>query len=70
MTSKDTIACPHCKKEKTWQHNNPFRPFCSKRCKLIDLGDWAAEAHQIPGDPVNPEDLFPSTEDDDPLKKT
>ncbi len=34
---------------------NPDRPFCSKRCKLIDLGAWAAEDHKLPGDPIEDE---------------
>ncbi|ELN4703517.1 DNA gyrase inhibitor YacG, partial [Escherichia coli] len=33
-----------------WSARNEFRPFCSHRCKLIDLGAWAAEEHAIPGD--------------------
>jgi len=34
----------------------PFRPFCSERCRLIDLGAWLAEKHTIPGDPSPPVD--------------
>lgn len=49
------IVCPTCKKKGTWTKENPCRPFCSERCKLIDLGDWAAEKHKIPGENV-PED--------------
>jgi endogenous inhibitor of DNA gyrase (YacG/DUF329 family) len=33
-----------------WTQSNPDRPFCSERCKLIDLGAWADEQHSIPGD--------------------
>jgi len=43
------IICPVCKKEAVWR-DNPFRPFCSERCKLIDLGKWAAEDYRIPGE--------------------
>lgn len=43
------ITCPHCGKENTWLADNPFKPFCSERCKLIDLGKWADETHRIPG---------------------
>nr|WP_315043276.1 DNA gyrase inhibitor YacG [uncultured Moraxella sp.] len=39
--------CPHCKKLTAWQ-NNPFKPFCSERCKLIDLGAWANEDYKLP----------------------
>jgi endogenous inhibitor of DNA gyrase (YacG/DUF329 family) len=42
------IKCPICKKKTTWEEN-PWRPFCSERCKLIDLGKWAAEEYRIEG---------------------
>lgn len=54
MTSKSkitTVACPTCEKPVQWGAQSPFRPFCSERCKLIDLGAWASEEHAIPGDP-------------------
>jgi endogenous inhibitor of DNA gyrase (YacG/DUF329 family) len=41
--------CPICKKPVVFE-NNPFRPFCSERCKLIDLGRWADNKYYIPGD--------------------
>ena len=41
--------CPVCKREAVWR-DNPFRPFCSERCKLIDLGKWAAEDYRVPGE--------------------
>jgi endogenous inhibitor of DNA gyrase (YacG/DUF329 family) len=44
-----TVRCPVCKKEKTWK-DNPFRPFCSERCRLIDLGKWASEEYRISGE--------------------
>ncbi len=43
------IKCPICKKEARWD-NNPFRPFCSERCRLIDLGKWASEDYRIAGE--------------------
>lgn len=42
------VNCPTCQKEIEWSHESPFRPFCCKRCQLIDLGEWAAEEHKIP----------------------
>ena len=45
-----TFPCPRCGEKSTWE-NNQSRPFCSERCKLIDLGAWAAEEHAIPGEP-------------------
>lgn len=44
---KLTVNCPSCTKKITWDPENKFRPFCSERCKLIDLGDWASEKHRI-----------------------
>lgn len=43
------VACPACGKPVTWSESNPWRPFCSKRCRLIDLGAWFAEDNRIPG---------------------
>ncbi len=43
------IKCPNCQKQTTWK-DNKWRPFCSERCKTIDLGDWASERHFIAGD--------------------
>lgn len=40
------IKCPTCGKLTTWQENE-FRPFCSERCKLIDLGRWASEQYKV-----------------------
>jgi len=40
------VICPSCKKEAPWE-GNPFRPFCSERCRLLDLGKWAAEEYRI-----------------------
>lgn len=57
MTSPRKINCPICKKPNTWQPDNPFKPFCSHRCKLIDLGEWANDSRAIPGKPVAPEPL-------------
>jgi len=43
------IVCPICKKETHWQ-GNPFRPFCSARCRLIDLASWLGGDYAIPGE--------------------
>lgn len=45
MTLK--VSCPTCNKDVIWQASSTFRPFCCKRCQLIDLGDWAEENHKI-----------------------
>ena len=44
------VPCPICQKSVEWSDKSPFRPFCSKRCQLIDLGEWAAEEKAIPSD--------------------
>jgi uncharacterized protein len=46
-----TVQCPICKTQVTWGPESAFKPFCSERCKLIDLGDWASEKHAIPVKP-------------------
>lgn len=42
------VICPICKNKTTWEEN-PRRPFCSERCKLIDLGKWVSEGYRIEG---------------------
>ena len=46
------LDCPTCGKKVRWNNDFPHRPFCSARCKQIDFGDWANEAHSIAGEPV------------------
>jgi endogenous inhibitor of DNA gyrase (YacG/DUF329 family) len=40
------MKCPTCRSE-TVSENNPYRPFCNERCKLIDLGKWAGEEYRV-----------------------
>lgn len=49
MTSNKppVVACPQCGKEIIWDSANRHRPFCSERCKLIDLGRWANEEYRV-----------------------
>jgi endogenous inhibitor of DNA gyrase (YacG/DUF329 family) len=56
-----SVKCPTCRAETAWE-NNPHRPFCSERCKLVDLGAWMQEKHRVPGERV---DFGWETEDDD-----
>ena len=42
------VHCPQCSAAIVWSKDNPYRPFCSERCKLIDLGQWATGAYRIP----------------------
>lgn len=43
------VRCPICGRKTKWD-GNPYRPFCSERCKLIDLGNWLDEIYVIQGD--------------------
>ncbi len=45
--------CPHCGRELAYDPRNPFRPFCSSKCRLLDLGAWANEELFIPGGPLS-----------------
>jgi len=48
--TKDTtkaIKCPICNKPNTWHKDNNYRPFCSERCRLIDLGEWFEESYKV-----------------------
>ncbi|MES1926147.1 DNA gyrase inhibitor YacG [Salinisphaera sp. T31B1] len=47
MTQAKTIDCPYCGEPARIGADNPYRPFCSRRCKLIDLGDWLDESNRI-----------------------
>jgi uncharacterized protein len=65
--SPPLVKCPTCQREIDWA-NSPFRPFCSERCRLIDLGAWLSEQRAIPGDTApgdaeGPDDERPSREE-------
>ena len=57
------MRCPICRK--AVQPDDPLVPFCSDRCRIIDLGNWASEKYVIPmpADPLNPAEI-PEEEDD------
>ena len=44
------VNCPICNSEVVWSSDSLFRPFCSKKCQLIDLGEWAGEERTIAGE--------------------
>jgi endogenous inhibitor of DNA gyrase (YacG/DUF329 family) len=48
------VACPTCGRAVKWTSAAKWRPFCSERCRLIDLGEWLTEEKRIPGDPAYP----------------
>ena len=45
------VRCPTCQRELAWTEEFPWRPFCSERCKMVDLGAWFAEERAITGGP-------------------
>ena len=53
---EDKIICPQCKKITFSWKGNKYRPFCSRRCKLIDLGEWAREEKTISRN-INPKEI-------------
>ena len=57
------VACPRCGNRREWS-GNPYRPFCSERCKLIDLGGWLEERNAIPGEPAADEGDAPLQRED------
>ncbi|MBS0312930.1 MAG: DNA gyrase inhibitor YacG [Proteobacteria bacterium] len=42
-----TVACPRCQTAVPWGADSPFRPFCSQRCKTLDLGAWANDEYRV-----------------------
>ncbi len=58
------VECPHCGKPVPWRPESQWRPFCSERCRLIDLGQWFGEEHAIPGEPADPDSQFPPERDE------
>jgi len=47
------VACPQCGAEVVWE-TAAYRPFCSERCRLVDLGAWLDETYVVPGEPAEP----------------
>ena len=51
-TKPAIVSCPVCGKPVTWTAASTWRPFCSERCRLIDLGEWLNEERRIPSEEV------------------
>lgn len=54
-----TVPCPTCRQPSRYGPDNPWRPFCSERCRGVDLGAWASEAYRVPAQ--SPPDGEPDT---------
>ena len=61
------VQCPTCQRDLDWE-TAPFRPFCSERCRLIDLGAWLSEQRAIPGESAAAEES-PVTDDKWPTRE-
>ncbi len=55
------VRCPQCGEDAVYGPENPWRPFCSERCKLIDLGAWATDSYRVSGqeEKIDPESAPP-----------
>ena len=63
MSTAPLVHCPQCGKSSVYSKTNPHRPFCSERCKLIDLGAWANENYRVPSPEVpDPSDEQPGAD--------
>lgn len=47
MIERGKRLCPQCRRETSWD-DNPWKPFCSERCQMFDLGNWASESYRVP----------------------
>lgn len=59
MPTPKIVNCPRCGAPVEWVPENRFRPFCSERCKLIDLGAWATESYRVPVEPADDDEEGP-----------
>jgi len=62
-TAPRIVKCPTCAKPVEWRPDNAYRPFCSERCRQIDMGAWASESYRIPA--AKPPDGMSDTFEDD-----
>jgi len=50
-TNRRIVTCPTCGGNSVYAPENPYRPFCSERCKNVDFGGWATESYRVPTPP-------------------
>ncbi|HEY6896673.1 MAG TPA: DNA gyrase inhibitor YacG [Rhodocyclaceae bacterium] len=62
MDKPKVVQCPCCGKPVEWVAANRYRPFCSERCRKIDLGAWANEEYRVPvvEEPEDPDSVPPA----------
>ena len=51
--AKRIVTCPTCGGESVYAPENPYRPFCSERCKNVDFGAWATESYRVQAPPTS-----------------
>ncbi|MBC7610652.1 MAG: DNA gyrase inhibitor YacG [Polaromonas sp.] len=52
------VVCPACNGKSIYALSNPFRPFCSERCKNMDFGAWASESFRVPAVTPSDDDIY------------
>jgi len=57
-----TVGCPACGRKTEFTPANRWRPFCSERCKMIDLGAWASDRYVVPGGAAEEAEQTPPTD--------
>jgi uncharacterized protein len=67
--SEPLMRCPTCKKPVDATPRNQFRPFCSERCRMVDLGTWAAEEYRVAGGKAEDDSEHPDDRRKDPSAK-
>jgi len=58
-------TCPICRNSVALRDENAYFPFCSERCKLVDLGNWLGEVYRVPAEPLGDGELQLGDDDDD-----
>ncbi|HOT00199.1 MAG TPA: DNA gyrase inhibitor YacG [Acidobacteriota bacterium] len=62
---KRTVHCPTCRRPVSWE-DAPYRPFCSERCRLMDLGRWADGVYRVAGEDAGPDAAAPNPASETP----
>ena len=55
------VKCPTCRRDVEWSEGSQYRPFCSDRCRLVDMGAWLTEQHRIPDEAAAEDHLHPDS---------
>jgi endogenous inhibitor of DNA gyrase (YacG/DUF329 family) len=58
------VKCPTCRRDVEWSEASQYRPFCSDRCRLIDMGAWLTEQHRIPDESAAEDSLHPDSSEE------